>query len=205
MSTLDHLRPALGATAATTARWGVAAGLTGWLGLTLAQQTGRARRLVAAVDPTGIVVPDWRFFAPNPAVHEYRLLVRDRLDDETVTDWEDLMVTHTRRHRHAVWSPQRRMEKGLFDATAALFATARSAGGSGPAESWPVVRSSPAYLALLNHVTHRVTHHPRAAATQFLIARTATYEPDVLPDPVLTSEMHAVAPGGAQQRQEAAR
>lgn len=175
---------------------GINATLAGWGLLTVAQQLGRGRRLTTTLDPTGITIPDWRFFAPTPATHEYRLLVRTQGPDEQLTTWRDLMITQDRRWQHMLWAPHRRMEKSLFDTTAALMATSRSHEGE---TSWSFVRSSPAYLALLNHVTHRVEHPDRATHVQFLVAQAATHEPELLPTPVLTSDLHALRPRTAGQ------
>ena len=167
------LRTAL--TAAPFVLWGAA---------TVAQQFDRGNRFIRALDPTGLIVPDWRFFAPRPASHEYHLLYRDVMPDGAMTGWNEIDVGTDRSLRHLLWAPHRRLEKGLFDATTELIRVVEEV--RDPA----VTRLSAAYLALLTMVTHSAPHQDGAAKTQFMLARAAAHEPEVVPSIDYISDWH---------------
>ncbi|GAA3664297.1 hypothetical protein [Microbacterium marinilacus] len=162
----------------------VAIPLTLWGLATIVTQLGRGGKIIRSCDPTGLIVPDWRFFAPFPAEHEYHLLYRDELADGTTTPWQEVNFGQHRRLIHLVWAPHRRMEKGLFDATSELLRVTDST------DDMRIIRLSTSYLALLNVVTHHVDHPSQARRTQFLVIRAAEYEPSLIPDPMFMSELH---------------
>lgn len=158
--------------------------LTLWGIATIANQLGRGQRIIRNIDPTGLLVPDWRFFAPVPAEHEYHLLYRDQLIGGTETEWREINFGQRRSVLHLVWAPHRRREKGLFDAASELLRAAEEM------DDFGVIKLSAAYLALLNVATFYPKHDPEAVRTQFLIIRAAEYEPSVIPDPLLLSDFH---------------
>ncbi|MBF9337236.1 hypothetical protein G3N30_13770 [Microbacterium lacticum] len=162
----------------------IAAPLTLWSAATLATQLGKGQRAIRSFDPTGLIIPDWRFFAPFPAEHEYHLLYRDELTDGTTSVWNEISFGQRRTLLHLIWAPHRRAEKGLFDATSELLQVTESTDDVG------IIKLSAAYLALLNVVTHQVAHGPDAQRTQFLVVRAAEYEPGVIPDPLFLSDLH---------------
>ncbi|MBT1635159.1 hypothetical protein FGG90_13080 [Clavibacter tessellarius] len=98
-------------------------GITGffaaWFVVTvLAQHPDRAydrvRRLDAGVGNAAI--PNWRFFAPKPAVEDVHYLYRLADDDRSRhSEWRSMHTISTRRMGQALWFPGRRKEKGFFD------------------------------------------------------------------------------------------
>lgn len=162
----------------------IAAPLILWSAATIATQLGRGQRQIRSFDPTGLIIPDWRFFAPFPAEHEYHLLYRDELSDGSTTVWQEINFGQRRTLLHLLWAPHRRGEKGLFDATSELLQVADAT------DDLAVIKLSTSYLALLNVVTYHVTHAPEARRTQFLVIRAAEYEPSVIPDPMFLSDLH---------------
>lgn len=155
-----------------------------WATATVLAQFNIGRKTIARIDKTGLLVPDWRFFAPNPAAHEFRLLYRSQLAKGEITEWQELSYSQKRKTVHLLWAPHRRMEKGLFDATDELMRTHEST------QNFQSVKLSTAYMTLLNTVTHKGNHPSNAVRTQFMLMRTASYEPRVIPDPVLISDFH---------------
>lgn len=92
----------------------------GWLVATLLSQhpesnLDRFRRLD---DRFGnAVIPNWKFFAPNPAVEDVHILYR--LASADLSEYSPWMECHTispRKMSQAFWFPRRRFEKGIFDA-----------------------------------------------------------------------------------------
>lgn len=164
-------------------RWSMYAGFTGWFGLSVLQQMERTT-LARKVDPTSMAIPNWRFFAPVPARHDFNVLHRDRLADGTVTSWREEELAVPRSTTQVLWHPRRRVEKALFDVASELFQVSERV------DDRRAIQLSVSYLSLLNHVTHRVPHHPGTTAVQFLVARSAAYEDDVPPQLLFLSEWH---------------
>lgn len=165
----------------------IATPLALWSAATIATQLGKGQRFIRSFDPTGLIIPDWRFFAPFPAEHEYHLLYRDEMADGTKSTWKEISFGKRRTWIHLIWAPHRRGEKGLFDATSELLQVTESIDDLG------IIKLSAAYLALLNVVTHQVAHDSGAQRTQFLVIRAAEYEPVVIPDPLFLSDLHRLS------------
>jgi hypothetical protein len=161
----------------------VIGGLAGWYVLTAAAQFPFLRRRMDRFDPSGMLLPSWRFFAPWPAVHDLDLFCRDQLADGTVTPFRDVTHVAARRWRHSVFHNNRRHEKGVFDVCqATLFLAGR----------WPLdqLQLTLPYLTLLNWITLSCEHDPAAVRTQFLIGRSAAYDDSVEPDFLFASDFH---------------
>lgn len=158
--------------------------LVAWAGFTVAAQFNIGRNLLRKIDPTGLLIPDWRFFAPHPAEHEYRLLYRDMGGDEALTSWQEIDLSMRRSALHLVWAPHRRLEKALFDATSELLSVTEST------DDLNIIKLSTSYLALLNVVTYQSQREAGTDRVQFLIMRAAEYEASVIPDPVFLSDFH---------------
>lgn len=170
---------------ATAARWGVYGLFTGWFGLSVLQQMDKPE-LGRKVDPTSMAIPNWRFFAPMPARHDYNVLYRDRLSDGTVTNWREEEIALTRNLRQVMWHPNRRLEKALFDVASELFRISKEI------KDTPRIKLTVPYLALLNYVTNKVGHGDGAVEVQFLIANSAGHEEEVEPRMLFLSEWHAL-------------
>lgn len=160
----------------------------GWFGLSVLQQMDRTT-LARKVDPTSMLVPNWRFFGPMPARHDHNVLHRVRLADGTTTPWTEESMTVARSWGQVLWHPRRRIEKALFDVSSELFQVSREL--SDPR----AIQLSVSYLSLLNHLSHRVAHPPDALEVQFLLVRSATYEPEIPPELLFLSEWHSLGAG----------
>ncbi|MFF5624609.1 hypothetical protein ACFY5A_04530 [Microbacterium sp. NPDC012755] len=86
-----------------------------WIVTLLSQHAQRTFDRLRPLDRIGLVIPNWRFFAPEPAVHDFHLLYRTRDSASAVSEWADAFSVEERRWRHAVWFPARRREKAVFD------------------------------------------------------------------------------------------
>lgn len=91
-----------------------------WLVSTLLSQhpensLNRCRRLDNFAGNT--IIPNWRFFAPNPAVEDVHVLYRFASQDfSRHSEWKECHTISPRRLWQAFWFPKRRFEKGVFDA-----------------------------------------------------------------------------------------
>jgi hypothetical protein len=169
----------------TAARWGAYGFFTGWFGLSVLQQCDKPE-LGRKVDPTSMAIPNWRFFAPTPARHDYNVLYRERLTDGTVTSWREQEIALARNLRQIMWHPNRRLEKALFDVASELFRLSRDI------KDTSRIKLTVPYLSLLNYVSHKVDHHEGAVEVQFLIANSCGHDETVEPRMLFLSEWHAL-------------
>jgi hypothetical protein len=96
-------------------------GLGSWLLATAASQhPHRAFDGLRRFDPVGLGLPNWRFFAPEPAQHDYHVLHRVLAADGTQGEWVETSTISPRRWSHVLFFPDRRREKGLFDVASEL-------------------------------------------------------------------------------------
>jgi hypothetical protein len=129
------------------------------------------------------LVPEWKFFAPNPGRHDFHLLYRDQFRDGTLTEWTEVSPTGKRRWWHFLWNPAKRGNKALFDTVSQLFDHVR-AGDKTLEVSIP-------YLTLLNYVSSL----PRTTSpvfTQFLLMCSQGNLPDKDPELCYFSARHSL-------------
>ncbi|WP_139738608.1 DUF5819 family protein [Actinomyces wuliandei] len=145
-----------------------------WLVVTaLSQHPDRSFDRVRQVDRTGtgLLIPNWRFFAPNPAVHDqhflYRLANEDRSDH---TPWMSVYEAEPRRWWHAFWFPARRMEKSIFDAASTIL---NNQAASVPTEKEAV---ESAKRLVTSFVRARVTPREGYPYFQVLLVRYSGYD-----------------------------
>ncbi|WP_328545145.1 hypothetical protein [Streptomyces europaeiscabiei] len=81
------------------------------------------------------LVPNWRFFAPNPCMHDSHFLYRTVDADGGASPWHDAFATETRKPQHIVWFPTRRADKGMVDACADILPTLEFGGFEGAART----------------------------------------------------------------------
>ncbi|MER6915076.1 hypothetical protein ABT354_25655 [Streptomyces sp. NPDC000594] len=117
-------------------------------------------------DKVGLLIPNWRFFAPQPARHDFHLLFRTIADDGTESDWQAATRIHRRDWAQVVWFPGRRQEKAIFDICSELVQLV----GSKAAR----VVEAPGYRLLRNFVNRLLDENPPAgeiSGFQFLVVR----------------------------------
>ena len=92
-----------------------------WVLATLASQhPHRAFDGLRRFDPVGLALPNWRFFAPEPAQHDYHVLHRVLRADGTESPWVETTSICMRCWKHVFFFPDRRREKALFDIASEL-------------------------------------------------------------------------------------
>jgi hypothetical protein len=129
------------------------------------------------------LVPEWKFFAPNPAQGDYILLYRDQLADGTVTPWTEVALAQKRRWWNAAWNPGKRANKALFDAMVEV---------SSEASLYPeILVGSVAYLTLLNYISS-LGRFARPSFTQFMILHSFSSTVKREPRLIFSSSLHAL-------------
>lgn len=151
------------------------------LATALSQHPNRAFDRLRSLDRIGFAIPNWRFFAPEPAMNDYHVLHRVLDDNEVEGPWEETHHVTERKLLHLVWFPDRRRDKALFDAVSDLVALL---GGEEKA-----ILESPPYRVLRAFVRRRIEEAGQASVQgfQFLLARSAGYDDSVPPEEILTS------------------
>ncbi|MET9976073.1 hypothetical protein ACFYOI_32350 [Streptomyces microflavus] len=92
----------------------LAAGIV-FLGAICCQHPHPSFDRVQRLDPLSSVFPNWRFFAPTPAQHDFQFYYRTLDVAGETSDWSALEVIQGRRARQFVWFPERRAEKAVYD------------------------------------------------------------------------------------------
>lgn len=163
--------------------------LGSWFLATLVSQDPTRRHPgLRKYDKIGLLIPDWRFFAPRPGMNDHHLLFRDELGDGSRTDWKEVASPQARRLSHALCYPSRRAEKALTDAASSLMMIA----GGGQLKKKEDIQLSLAYLTMLNFVSHQVPHAPGTAKTQFALATAAGFDEEEEPEVLFLSNLHRI-------------
>lgn len=142
-------------------------------------------------DPYSTWIPNWRFFAPNPASMDFHLIVRYGVADD-VSEWKEIREIPERRIGQSVWFPSRRVDKGLFDVIGRFFGTL---------DDLPFHYTEvPDYAILRNYVSNHISGigGPNVESFQFAIVRDAGYDPTVDTEPLFISRNEKVITDFAQ-------
>src|SRR6266498_683301 len=133
-------------------------GLATWLVATaLGQHPHRMFGRIRGHDPIGMLIPNWRFFAPIPAQHDFHLLYRVLTPTGEQTPWTNATNATPRAWSHALWFPDRRRDKAVFDLCGQLIEQLALRGGQ--------ITGTPAYRLLRDLVAVAVeTDHARRPA-----------------------------------------
>lgn len=167
------------------------AGLSGWFLATAASQhPQRTFDRLREYDALGLMLPNWRFFAPEPAQHDFHVLHRVLTAGGEQTPWVETRTISPRRWSQAVWFPDRRREKGISDVINELLKTMTMAG--------VVLERTVPYELLRDLVEVRVRAEwagsPLPRGFQFLIARHTGHDAEQEPDYLMASPFVALAP-----------
>lgn len=157
-----------------TAETGVAAALTGWLVATaLSQHPNRSFDRLRALDRTGVAIPNWRFFAPEPATHDFRVLHR-YLDAAGVeSEWFESTAISPRAWTQSFWFPARRRDKAMSDICNEIIGHLRVPGQD--------LTVTPAYRMLRDLVAARLREAqqgPDPEGFQFLVVSDCGHDAD---------------------------
>ncbi|MFE0808851.1 hypothetical protein ACFW34_15415 [Streptomyces sp. NPDC058848] len=135
------------------------------------------------------LLPNWRFFAPTPAVHDFHLLYRTLDRQGRTSRWKAVDVIEGRKPHQIVWFPTRRPEKAVFDICSELL----------PVLDQGVTRMSrtSAYHLLLAYLRRwvRVDGPPGAKGFQFALTQATGYDTGHDPEIIFISPYTEMTPG----------
>jgi hypothetical protein len=131
------------------------------------------RRFQSLINPLDgfHVIPRWTFFAPNPGVRDYHLVVQDRRRDGSMTGWKSVPVYAARPARAWLWHPEKRSSKIMNDAIQSIKFLQKQ-GEVGPT-GLPFTMP---YLLLLRHASHAVPPEPDSAEFQIAIIESTGHD-----------------------------
>jgi len=178
-------------TAGSLGRGVLYATLGTWFVATLVSQDPlrRTEGFLRKYDPSGLLIADWRFFAPVPGMDDNHLLYRDELADGSMTSWKEVEQDRDRKLSQMLFYPTRRSDKAITDAVSSLIQTAIAREDDMPVES---IQFALPYLALLNFITHQRPHLESAVKTEFTLATSAGFDDTEEPEMLFLSNRHAL-------------
>ncbi len=104
-------------------------------------------------------------------MYDTHILIREKSQDGTISDWEEIPVCEPRRLLHSVWNPTKRKNKLVVDAISQV----KSIKNAGELNKIPEdvvqnqIRFSKGYLTLLNIVVQKKNLFPNSTARQFAV------------------------------------
>lgn len=118
------------------------------------------------------LLPNWRFFAPDPAMCDYHLLYRTVGADGTPSPWHDASGIEERRPLHILWFPTRRVDKAVFDACHDILPVLD--------EGFETAARAPGYRLVTEYLRARILSQgesfPEADGFQFAMATSTGYD-----------------------------
>lgn len=138
---------------------------------TLSQHPNRQFDRLRKYDKTGVAIPNWRFFAPEPCTHDFRILHRMLGTDGAQTQWRETHEIADRRAHQMIWYPTRRRDKAVNDICNELVSLLREPGLD--------LTVTPAYRVLRNHVDEQIRRSgARPRGFQFLVVADPGHDED---------------------------
>lgn len=114
-----------------------------WYILSIVRYMPNCEEWITKID-TLFLIPQWKFFAPNPNETDYFLYYRIFIGDQ-ISPWRIVTFGKERKWFAFFWNPYRRNRKAFFDLCQSLFLHKESSKNS-------ILFSLP-YLLILNYIT----------------------------------------------------
>lgn len=126
------------------------------------------------------VLPNWKFFAPNPSSHDFHLAFRVRYQDTAESEWHVVHTPRTRGFWKLIWLPERRLGKSLHDLCSEIMVIHQSEAS--------FVQESSAYKILSGQVAQESADvEGEVAGLQFAIMQGAGYDSGEQPELIYAS------------------
>jgi hypothetical protein len=160
----------------------------GWLILTCANQpVFKSNKWINRNDLFRLV-PVWTFFAPNPGVSDFNLLSRVKLEDGTITSFQEVPLRSKKALSVALFNPERRLQKVLNDHARTIL---RQIDNEITEENKQNIKLTFSYISVLNYCA-RLPAVPHAHAIQFVILESFGYQELMEPRLILNSDFHRI-------------
>ncbi|WP_395293764.1 hypothetical protein ACF9IK_09240 [Kitasatospora hibisci] len=151
------------------------------VGTVATQHPNQLFNRVQQLDSMAVLFPNWRFFAPTPARHDYQFLYRTLSVDRETSGWNMVEVIVGRKAWQIAWFPGRRAEKAIFDACQEVVLVLD--------DGFAVAEHHPAYRMIREFIRNRINRSGAAGIKgfQFALARAAGYDTSEEPEIVFVS------------------
>lgn len=131
-------------------------------------------------------VPNWNFFAPQPAASDYRIVYLDSNSDKP---GDGKWAAVESGNGHTIWSSlfnrDQRWDKACFDICQELLSLAKKS------EDAISIQRQSCYQLIITYLLERAPHTPGTTHVQFLVVEDPGYENDTAtPSIVFTSAVH---------------
>ncbi|GAA1176027.1 hypothetical protein [Nesterenkonia xinjiangensis] len=140
------------------------------------------------------VLPNWKFFAPNPATHDYHYLFRTLDVDGETSRWQSIELIADRRMHQAFWFATRRGEKAVFDVCSEILQRMD--------KGFEVIKVTASYRLLVNFIRREIAERSddlgRIKGFQISMVRASGHDPDEEPEILFVSPY--VGMDGADER-----
>lgn len=133
------------------------------------------------------LLPRWSFFAPNPGRHDFHVIYRDWIDDDS-GPWTEFATTTVETRLRWLWNPTRYPNKAISDLTNGLYLALQL----NDVEPRAVLLSS-SYISLLHVVMAQPPVILKANRRQFAILRTHDFGSSRKIEVAFVSEVHRAA------------
>ncbi|WP_438388868.1 hypothetical protein [Actinopolyspora saharensis] len=132
-------------------------------------------------DVLSSLFPNWRFFAPEPAQHDYHIIYRTLDEENEVSQWNLVDVVTGRKFRQIAWFPDRRTEKAVFDIATELITNLE--------KGLEVIRTYPSYCLLQEFVRKRIDRSSpeNVKGFQFGLIKHTGYDESTEPEAIFVS------------------
>ncbi|MET9760097.1 hypothetical protein ABZ016_13740 [Streptomyces sp. NPDC006372] len=140
------------------------------------------------------LLPNWRFFAPEPATHDYHFFYRTLNTAGEASPWQAVDVIEGRRFRQIAWFPSRRAEKAVFDICSEMLQLLD--------KGFSTVVRTPGYRVIVGHLRARIADETAGDVKgfQFALARATGYDTSTTPEMIFVSPYTPMNPAAASSR-----
>ncbi len=157
-----------------------------WLILTCANQPMFASNKWINRHDIFRLVPVWTFFAPNPGVSDYNLLMRAKLTDGRITSFDEIPLRSKKEISSAIFNPRRRLQKALHDHARTIIMQIET---DITEENKQNIKLTFSYISILNYCA-KLPVSPDTSFVQFVILESFGYQELREPRLILNSEFH---------------
>nr|AOE46837.1 tubulin alpha-2 chain protein [Streptomyces antibioticus] len=140
---------------------------------------------------TFALLPNWRFFAPEPAVHDYHFFYRTLNTAGETSPWHAVDLIAARRAHQIFWFPGRRTEKAVFDICSEMLQTLD--------KGFSEVVRTPAYRVISAYLREQVRTEASGDVKgfQFALARATGHDTATSPETLFVSPYTPMDPASA--------
>ncbi|MFD0270464.1 hypothetical protein ACFVGY_28465 [Streptomyces sp. NPDC127106] len=143
---------------------------------------------------TFALLPNWRFFAPEPAVHDYHFFYRTLNTAGERSPWQPVDLIAGRRFHQILWFPGRRAEKAVYDICSEILQILD--------KGFSTIVRTPGYRVITAFLREWIDAEASGdiKGFQFALARATGYDTSTAPEMMFVSPYTPMDPASAPVR-----